>query len=563
MTGHPNPSTALARVVIDELVRNGVSMLVLSPGSRSGALAIAAADNRLLSTVVLIDERSAAFFALGRAKATGSPVAVVATSGTAVANWMPAVVEADLACVPMVMISADRPEELHGVGANQTIDQVNLFGNKVRSFVGIPAPDNSDRAREWREAVSAAVAGSLGGSTTPARPGPVQLNIAFREPTVPVSDDGRSQGEPYTHPTDGGEVSDIALSDPDPTIGDLLDYTPRGLVVAGDGDYDRDRLLAVTEALGWPVLATALSGLRGRGTLGSYGHRLRVMINDYQIPDLMVAVGSTGPGTTLDGLMGLAKSRVSVDRWGRVIDPGLLGPRHIAGDPIPLLERLVEGAEPDGEWLRQWTNPDRLVREALDRYLDNTKTSSGARVAWMLNRVDWGALVVASSLPIREIDAHLTRSGTVIANRGASGIDGFISTALGVASAVPRSLALSGDLSLLYDSNAWLNDGDVPLTVVVVNNDGGGLFDLLPQARHAPDFERLFITPHGRKVSDLATLHRLDYSRVTDTDKLPELVDRSLTGQQRHLIEVPVRREDDLATTKALIAAAESVLGEG
>ena len=290
----PNPSTALARVVVDELVGGGVRLIVLSPGSRSAALAIAAVGHPGVSTVLLLDERSAAFYALGRAKSTGEPVAVMATSGTAPANWFPAVIEADAACVPVIFISADRPTRLRGVGANQTIDQVEMFGKKVRFFAGIEAPDDTDRVSEWRSTLRRAMAAATP-TAVGARPGPAHINVAFEEPTVPVADDGRSKARPYAHRLDPlPEV--IPDSEPEPPVVDSHTEVPsRGLVVAGDGNYDRDGLLEAAGRLGWPVLATALSGLRGRKVLGAYGHRLRTPPGPEETPEIVVAVGATGP----------------------------------------------------------------------------------------------------------------------------------------------------------------------------------------------------------------------------------------------------------------------------
>ncbi len=554
----PNPSTALARAVIASLVDGGVSALALSPGSRSGALAIAASEHADLETVVFLDERSAAFFALGRAKASGSPAAVVATSGTAVANWFPALIEADMSGTAVVMVSADRPAELRGVGANQTIDQVELFGDKVRFFADIPAPDREDRSGSWRSTVAEALTAARGREGPP---GPVHLNVAFREPTVPVSDDGRSRADPYSHDLDGGEPP---RSLPSPGAGAPLPdlpYRSRGLVLAGDGDYDRGRLLEVAGLLGWPVLATALSGARSSRTVSSYHHLLAGGTPPGLRPEMTVAVGAIGPSHRLESLAGEAAVRVRVDRWGRVLDPTRTATHLIQGDPVELLERVVPAASPDPEWVESWFAAGQSIREVLDDVLGASKDMTGAGVARALGQVSFGALVAGSSLPIREVDAHLDGGGRVLGNRGASGIDGFVGTALGIASAVPRTVALAGDLSLLHDSNGFLNDGDHDLVVVVIDNGGGGLFDRLPQRRHAPDFERLFIADQGRDFSDLARLHGLAHRRASASGELVSGLANALDEGGRHLIEVKVDRVSDLEMGERLDEAARSALG--
>jgi 2-succinyl-5-enolpyruvyl-6-hydroxy-3-cyclohexene-1-carboxylate synthase len=536
---HPNPSTALARVVVDELVFHGVVSVFMSPGSRSGALAIAAAEHPDVELCVVLDERSAAFHALGAARASGGPAVVLCTSGTAPANFFPAIVEADMACVQLVAVSADRPSELRGVGANQTIDQVELFGTKVRAFEELSAPDPvADGNETWRAAVSRVMARSRA-----PRPGPVQLNVAFREPTVPVTDDGRTVAEVYPYPTPRlrptGEAG-LGIH-PTPTV-DLP--SERGVVVAGDGNYDRDVLAMVARDLGWPVLATALSGMRGDLVVSSYSRILARGVPDDLVPHTVVAIGAIGPDIRLEDLVAAAGNRLRVDEWGRSIDPGRNATHSIVGDPVALLSSVSGSAEPG--WIKSWQEADDRARVEIERVLSGADEISGGHVAAALNEIEWGALVVASSLPIREVDAHLRRGGPVFANRGASGIDGFTSTAFGVSSVIPRTLALAGDLSLLHDSNAFLHDGVFDLTIIVIDNGGGGLFDSLPQARHAPQFDRLFVTPPNRDLESLAGLHGARFVSVGDGDSLVAEANASLDEGGVHVIRVPIDRRHDL-----------------
>lgn len=535
---HPNPSTALARVVIDELASSGVGFLSIAPGSRSAALAIAADEHLDIETRVFIDERSAAFHALGVARAAGRPAAVIATSGTAPANFMPAVVEADMSCVPLIVISADRPAELRGVGANQTIDQVEMFGSKVRAYSGIEAPEaDLDYNEDWRTTVS-----SLIGRANGAKPGPVHLNVAFREPTVPVTDDGRTRGDPYPFPTprlDSVPSTEVPRTTSLPRLDAM-----RGVVIAGDGDYDRDALIDACLILGWPVLATALSGLRGREVVSNYRYLLADGVPDELRPATIIAIGAIGPDPLLERLVAETGVRVRIDAWGRTIDPGRNATHVITGDVVRLLAK-VEGIG-EQSWRETWLSRDREIGDTVESDLAGEQSLSGAVIARMLNRTEWGALVVGSSLPIRELDAHLSRPGPIFANRGASGIDGFVSTALGVASVLPRTVAFCGDLTLLHDSNGFIHDGSIDLTVVVVDNHGGGLFDSLPQARHAPSFERLFITDPMRDLTVLARFHGADPAVVESVEELGAAVDRGLDRPGVDVVLAQVDRAHDL-----------------
>ncbi len=535
---HPNPSTALARVVVDEMANCGVALIVLSPGSRSGALAIAASQHPDVGTRVVIDERSAAFHALGAVRATGLPVAVVSTSGSAPANFYPAIVEADLSCAPLIAVSADRPAEMQGIGANQTIDQLEMFGSKVRGFAGIEAPDAAqDLNREWRSTVAGLVSAARGRP-----PGPVHLNVRSREPTVPVADDGRTRGDEYPFPTPrlgSGPGPDRGASVEMPELS-----ADRGLVIAGDGEYDREALARRAGELGWPVLATALSGMRRDGVITTYHHLLGPGVLSEMRPSTVVAVGSVGPSSRLEDLVASAETRVRIDLWGRQIDPRRNATQVLAGDVLNLLQKV--SGEADAGWSAVWREADRLCRARMDDVLAASDGMSGALVASTLNDVEWHSLVVASSLPVREVDAHLRRSGPVFANRGASGIDGFVSTALGVASYRPRTLALAGDLSLLHDSNGFLHDDSLDLTIVVVDNQGGGLFDSLPQAMHAPDYERLFVTNPNRDLELLARFHGLRYAEAGDREKLKIAAGEALERPGIDLIRVPLDRAYDL-----------------
>lgn len=507
----PNSSTAMAVVIVDELVRNGVDRLVLAPGSRSGALAMAALRDPRMSVSVVIDERSAAFHALGQARATGRPAAVLTTSGSAVAHLLPAVVEADAARIPMILLTADRPPELHGVGANQTIEQSGLFGAKVRLTLDIgPAEHAPDAPGKWRDAVAALVGA--------ARTGPVHLNVAFREPLVPETDDGRDRDRPFTYdtesrPRDDQEESEEGLATS--MIPERYAEVERGVVVAGEaphmGAREVDRLAAM---LGWPLIAEPTIGGRPPQTISTAHHLLAD-------PDL--AERFRPAAAVVIGRLTLSRpiSAWLADVPRLVVDPRLERPpgpnAELVAAPVGLLEPLPR----QGDWRRRWLDVEAVARKALDGWLDAHPGSEPAIARDTARAAARGVLLVASSMPARDLDQTMAPGAVrVVSNRGASGIDGFVSTAFGLATAsdVPVT-ALGGDLAMLHDSNGFLVEPRADVVFVVVNNDGGGIFSFLPQHRQADVFERAFGTPHGRSFEMLAAFHGLSYASVVAIER--------------------------------------------
>ena len=553
---HPNPSTAMAWVIVDELARCGLSRAVISPGSRSTALVLALNASADFETVVQIDERSAGFRALGVSAACGRPGLALTTSGSAVANLLPAVVEADRSAIPLILLTADRPAEMVKRRTNQTMDQESVFSGFLRGRFQLgPAVDAEGETDGWRTAVSAAVAVASGGDGAA---GPVQINVAFEEPTVPVTDDGRSRAVPYAADTrrrgSGPVRVTRSLNVKPPEIGS----GKRSLVIAGRGNYDAIALVAFCRSAGIPILATTLSGARGAGTVSGYHHILVDGVPEGLEPDWVYVVGQPGPSDRLTAVMQTGTPVIHADRWGLFSDISGTMTNAVQSDPVALLKGHV--TEQDQGWWDRWAGTDGAVRDALDLVLSGSDQPTGPGIARSLNEVDWLALVVASSLPIRDVDSHLTRSGWVFSNRGVSGIDGFASTALGVASCRPGTVAVTGDLAFLHDSNAFLADQMAPAVFLVVDNGGGGLFDLLPQAQHAPDFERLFVTPPGRDLSVLANFHGLDFSQVESVAEVAPELKRAMENDGVSVVRVAVDRQEDLAMRRALDDAARGVL---
>lgn len=556
----PNPSTAMARVVLDELARGGVGLVVVSPGSRSAALAIAAATHETMETRVILDERSAGFYALGRAKATNSPTAVVCTSGTAVANYLPAVVEASMSNTPLIILSADRPRELHGVGANQTIEQAHLFGRFVRHSLDLEAPTaDVDGNAEWRSSTGKAIDAAIGASGPP---GPVHLNLAFREPTVPISDDGRSLPVEYPFPVDGkpgGARWQTADGVSSTKANVELPPTSRGIVIAGDGRYDRAGLAEAAAGLGWPVLATAASGLRGPGVGDAYEWLLADGVPSVLEPEVTYVVGGIGPSRRLEQLAASATvAQVRIDAEGRTINPSLNATTVEAGDPVETLRVAAEPCDAR-EWLDTWMTSLANVRQAVSAALPELPLS-GPAVADALNRLSWDLLAAASSLPIRDVDSML-RGGRMIANRGASGIDGFVSMTLGASGGWRRVAALVGDLSLFHDSNGLLAAQGHDVVFIVINNGGGGLFDLLPQSLHAPHFDELFIAHQDREIAQLGSFHGVGHVQAGSLGELEREVGQRLDAGGVHLVEVGIDREQDVAVRRELDRIGSGTLG--
>lgn len=538
-----NASTTTARTVVDELARGGVRDAVLAPGSRSAPLALALYDADAAGRIrlhVRVDERSAGFLALGLAKVTKQPVPVATTSGTAVANLHPAVLEAHHAGVSLVVLTADRPAHLRGTGANQTTDQVKIFGGAVRLFADwLPGARDVGQLRADRALVGRALAAATGNRT--GTPGPVHLNFQLEEPLLP--DDatdpaawppGRDEGAPWT---------DVSTSvQPEPVV---LDPGPRTIVVAGDDAGPAARMLA--ESAGWPLLAEPSSGSRtGDHALVAY----RLLLDFPKLAGRIQRAVVYGHPTLSRQVTGLLSRDdvevVVVSPSGSWPDPGLDTARIV---PKAAVEHIA-----GTEWLQQWRQADSVAQAATAVCLTAQPELTPYEVARVISQAvpDNGLLVVGSSHPIRDLDlmAVPPRVGgrrKVIANRGLSGIDGMVSTAIGASlgRASSRSLAYVGDLTFLHDSNGLFLGPDEPrpdLTVVIANDDGGSVFSVLDQGdqRFAGSFERVFGTPLRADLAALCVAAGVSHTLVDAVQPLRRALARPPAGIE--VIEVRLDR---------------------
>ncbi|MFG3438158.1 2-succinyl-5-enolpyruvyl-6-hydroxy-3-cyclohexene-1-carboxylic-acid synthase [Nonomuraea sp. NPDC047897] len=546
-----NPATALATVLVDELVRCGLTDVVVAPGSRSAPLALAFHAESRVRMHVRVDERSASFLALGLARRSERPVALLCSSGTATANFHPAVIEASESGVPLIVLTADRPPELRATGANQTIDQVKLYGAATRFFAEVGVPEERPgQVAYWRSLACRAHQRAAG----PADPGPVHLNLAFREPLIPDGDTS------WCEPLDGAETGPwVRARVAPPPIALHLPPTRRGVLVVGDGAMNVRRYVAAAGMAGWPVLSEPNGGARyGDHAVSAYHYLLGTPeFADAHVPDVVVTLGRPGLSRPLLSWLKRAPEHIVVssglERWP---DPTRSATQVAQAVEIPV-------ASGDDSWLHAWRHADRTARQAVDEVLDASGTSEPRVARDLAEALPNGALLFCgSSMPVRDLDQAMRprRGLRLMANRGASGIDGAVSTAMGAALAHNGpAYALLGDLSFLHDQNGLVLGPREPrpdLCLVVVNNDGGGIFSLLPQAAIRDAFERVFGTPHGVDLGYVAASTGTPYTLVEDIADLP----KALRGHGPRVVEIRTDREANVAVHARLRETAQAAV---
>ncbi|HEV2858858.1 MAG TPA: 2-succinyl-5-enolpyruvyl-6-hydroxy-3-cyclohexene-1-carboxylic-acid synthase [Solirubrobacterales bacterium] len=566
-----NANTALASAFAEELARSGLRLAVISPGSRSTPLAVALWRQPEIEVNVIVDERSAGFFALGAAQVSGEPVALLCTSGTALVNYHPAVVEADESGIPLLVLSADRPPELRGIGAGQTIDQIKSFGASVRWFseVGTHEADDSGLLH-YRSVACRALAKARG----EVRPGPVHLNLPWREPLAPVPVEGAvtatdplalkgREGRPLTAVTGIEQAPSAFLLD---EVAGHIRSARSGVIVAGrqlDPNL-REPLARLAKAAGFPILADPTSQLRcgphdGSHVVASYDLLLRDEgFAGSVAPDLVLRFGEMPTSKPLRAWIDdSGADQLIVDPRGGWNEPSNKAAAILRAEPIALATGWAERLGGEPQQPTRWLEAETAAQSALSEAFGSGGDLSEPALHRALGAChqDGDLVYTSSSMPIRDQEAFLAPSEadvSFLSNRGANGIDGLISSGIGAAHASGRPTTIvTGDLGLLHDIGglAALRDVSTPVRIVVIDNSGGGIFHFLPQqaALDLDEFEALLGTPRGIDAVKAAALFDLPHRRLDSLDQLPGALAAG-TG----LIEVRTDRQNNVAVHRHL-----------
>ena len=542
-------SATFSATLFDEWVSLGLTDVVIAPGSRSTPITVAAARDERLRTHVVLDERAAAFVALGLGL-SGTPAALICTSGTAAANFMPAVVEAGLSGVPMLVCTADRPPELRGVGAPQTIDQIEIYGSAVLMSIDAPVPDDADSGA-WRS-----LAREL---FTTAKSGPVHVNLPFREPLL-------GEVETLPAPLEADPQKEIVHGRVD--LPDEV-KVERGVIIAGGASgVDAYTISRIAEALSWPILADPLSGVRS--DVRSVANFDVILRHDEfaksHVPQAVLRFGRPPASKVLSTWVKSSGAPVI-----QVGGPGVIDPDHNVAVHCSVAD--VDSAISSGfsgatgsrwadSWRASWLDVDAIAERTLSDLLLAPELSEPTVARVVADTAPSNArVVVSSSMPVRDLEWFGGRRAIAHSNRGANGIDGVMSTALGLALTGVPVIVVIGDIAFCHDSNAlWgISAHNVDLRIIVIDNDGGGIFSFLPQASTLPaaEFERLFGTPHNTDLCALASAHGVDAVTVQSRDELMKEI--GIRGPR--VIRVPSNRKRNVAVHELLVDEVRKAIG--
>ncbi len=554
----------LLRAFCDELSRCGLRHACTSPGSRCTPIVLSLVRHPEIRCWSHLDERCGGFFALGAAKASGSPVAVTCTSGTAAANLAPAVTEAYQARVPLIILTADRPAELRDVGAGQTIDQLKIYGAAVKWFFELELADPTEERLRWIRGLACRVYWT----TLDGRPGPVHVNVPLRDPLtlseeLPEDRGGRAGGRPW--------VERIRAAPGSPTGRTRL--PARGVVVAGR--YERDLELGPAVAMfaehaGFPLLAAPLSGARrGPAAIAHYDALLRDEALYAQLPpELVIRIGDLPTSKPLRAWLASLRDtpQIALDPEGAWQDPSGALTAVDRGDPASVLAALTPDTPEDPDWLAAWRAADDAAEHVIVQTLG--EDLSEPLVARVL--AEWlpaeATMFVASSMPIRDVELFCGArelAPRMLSNRGANGIDGTVSSAFGVAAvACGPTVLLTGDVALVHDLAGLLAARRLGLRLVVVllNNDGGGIFHFLPVADERDAFEEHVATPHGLDFEKAAEMFGCDYAQPGGLRELRTILDDALAAERTTVIEIRTDRAENLALHRRVAAAVQRAL---
>lgn len=577
----------LLRAFVDELARCGMRAACTSPGSRSTPLVLTLAREERLRCFSHVDERCAGFFALGLAKASGLPVAVACTSGTAAAELLPAAIEAHEARVPLLLLTADRPAELRDNGAGQAIDQIKLFGDAAKWFVEVDLHEASLAHLRWiRTLACRAYATALDG-----RPGAVHLNFPLREPLVndrplPEDSSARTGGRPYVHRPSKRSMDRSGLEE----LKGMIEGASRGVIVAGR--HERRPALGratgeLAQGLGWPLLADPMSGARqGNAAVAHYDAILREQTFTARLnPDLVLRVGDLPVSKPLRSWLAELPDvrQVALDPEGAWQDPSSTLTNSLPLEPAAALAEFVSSitSRDEGNWLAAWRNADELAAEAISGVIGGdhlTEASAAAELGVLLPAE--ATLFVASSMPVRDIETFWPVRADpprVLCNRGANGIDGTVSSAFGAAAAEEGPVVLLiGDVALAHDIGGLLAAGrlGLKLTIVLLENDGGGIFDFLPVAHNqlahmpeagaheaAPDiFATHISTPTGLNFATAASLYGLGHEVARDVPGFRSALELSMAAEGSSIVEVKTKRSENVALHRQVWGAVSLAL---
>jgi 2-succinyl-5-enolpyruvyl-6-hydroxy-3-cyclohexene-1-carboxylate synthase len=549
--------TNFVRRMTGALMKAGVKSVVISPGSRSTPLAYAFASTKSLNVYIQVDERSAGFFALGLAKATGEPVVLLCTSGTAASNYFPAVTEAHYARIPLIVITADRPHELREVGAPQAIDQIQLYGNHVKYSVDFPlAEENADVddyiERHVQRAASVALSAPYG---------PIHLNVPFREPLL-IDFEMDTPTATFIQRMKGIDLLDASTAQ---FVKEILNKTEKGLLVVGELpiDIDTEVFWKFAKALNWPVLCDPLSNLRTKVPancmdlcIDRYDALLKSeLFKEKAIPDTVIRLGAQPVSKPLSLFLKKARPEtvVLIDESPQFRDPLGIVTHHIQSSVVAFLQINVQKEE--SSYAKTWGR----ANDEVSVVMENSSGSDEGAYTQMLfsNLPDGSDLFSGSSMPIRDVDTFFSKTEkniTIFANRGTNGIDGVVSTALGIQAARQRpTWLLIGDLSFLHDVNGLIVSRfhETDLTIVIMNNDGGGIFSYLPQAESGNHFERLFGTPTGLRFEHIAAMYDAQYSSIESIEEFEQELSQEKKKNIR-IIEVFTNRKENVIAHRTL-----------
>lgn len=539
-----NETFAPLRVMIDEFVRGGVAHAVIAPGSRNAPISYALADREELKCWSILDERQAGFFALGLAKSTGGPVVVTCTSGTAAANLHPAVIEADHAGVPLIILSADRPPELRDVGAGQAIDQIKLFGESVRLFVEAGNhPLSEETLRHFRVMGCRALGASAGTD-----PGPVHINLPLREPLRPIERDLGSLGSERGAVGRAGNAPWIALQGRSAAAGDLheaLALSTRPLIVVGEQYVPElaSTIVDLCRRSGAPVLADSLSQMRRRSfadeatIVAGYDLILRTeAVSAALEPDLIVRVGQLPTSKPLRAWLSRQECRQIVfDPRARWQEPTRAASDIWQCDPLATVKEAADGCDrpiADPDWTKTWATLEGVIQEAIEDALgEQPFPFEPAALRTALASLEGASVFVSSSMPIRDVETYGPIGADdvrYLSNRGTNGIDGVVSSALGAKAPFDcdRVVLLTGDLALLYDASALAiaSRHEIPLTIVCTDNQGGGIFSFLPIEQHRSHFEEMIAAPPAVDLEAVVRSYGFGYCEPAEPSALVEAI---------------------------------------